>query len=157
MNATTIATPTLSAAGRAEAFARWFDSEALPRLHAEAATYDENAGGSMGLDFHGDHIEAWIDKDGDGLGLYFVGIHVCKALGLHDVKAASALSAVGTLGPAPTLLLGLDVDSPDVLAGEFGAYAELDLVDESAARALALIAARQDQAVFTAMESGHRH
>ena len=160
MNAKTIATsilPAVAAATRAQAFADWLDNEALPQLHAEAATYDDDAGGSTGLDFCGHHIEAWLDKDEDGLGLYFVGIHVCEALGLRDVKAASALSAVGTLEPAPTLFAGLDVDSPDVLAGAFGEYAGLDLVDEFAARALALIAARQDQAVLTAMESGCQH
>uniref|UniRef100_E6QPE8 Uncharacterized protein n=1 Tax=mine drainage metagenome TaxID=410659 RepID=E6QPE8_9ZZZZ len=147
----------MPAAARAQAFADWLDNKALPQLRAEAATHSEDAGGSLALDFCGHHIEAWLDKDEDGLGLYFVGIHACEALGLHDVKAASALSAVGTLGPAPTLLLGLDADSPDVLAGEFGEYADLELVDEPALRALVLLAATQNQAAFVVPGSNRPH
>ncbi|MHB1669466.1 hypothetical protein [Thiomonas sp.] len=160
MSKETITPSTLSAmpaASRAQAFADWLDNEALPQLRAEAATYNDDAGGSTGLDFCGHHIEAWLDKDEDGLGLYFAGIHVCEALGLHGSKGASALSAVGILEPAPALLLGLDMDCAGVIGGEFGEYADLELVDEPTLRALVLLAATQNQAAFVVPGSNRPH
>ena len=163
MNAKTIITSKsfsaepAEALARAEAFTRWLDDEALPHLHATAASYDDGAGGDIELKFCGLPIKAWIDADTHDLS--FVASQVCFALGVRDVQTAIALA--GEVGEVTTMYTSPDSADAEAFrewseacsAGDYGDGT--DLVDESAARALALIAARQDQAV--AVELGGQH
>ena len=144
---------------RAEAFTRWLDDEALPHLHATAASYDDGDGGDIELKFCGLPIKAWIDADTHDLS--FVASQVCFALGVRDVQTAIALA--GEVGEVTTMYTSPDSADAEAFrewneafsAGDYGDGT--DLVDESAARALALIAARQDQAVAVAVELGGQH
>ena len=166
MNAKTIITSTSSAAARAEAFTRWLDDDALPRLYAEAASVGDGAGleldSGLGLEleFCGLPIEARIDRiDANKHRVSFVASQVCYALDVRDAEVALA----GEFGVVSTEYMSPDPADVEawrdwceaVAAGDFGDG--VDLVDESAARVLALLAARQDRAVAAAMELGRQH
>lgn len=146
------------AAVRAELFTRWLD-DTMPRLHAVAASYDDGAGGDIKLKFCGLPLVAWIDADTHDVSFDATGI--CVYLGVRDEQAAIALA--GEVGEVTTMYASPDSADAEAFrewseAWAAGDYGEgTDLVDESAARALALIAARQDQAVAVAVKSGGQH